>query len=130
VADTSHRPQIRGYPFTDSNMLRELPSQQGLEVARRHVRTLMRRMVIETIYSSPSTSQPAPGHKISPYLLGGMASRAPIGVDMDITYIPTAHGFVYLAAVVNCFSRKYWLGSYRFIGRDIEFDNIVRPYSA
>jgi putative transposase len=65
------------YPFAGSRMLRDLLSQQGLEVGRRHVRSLMRRMAIEAIYRRPNTSKPAPVHKIYPYLLGGMAITRP-----------------------------------------------------
>jgi putative transposase len=95
------------YPFAGSRMLRDLLWQQGLEVGRRHVRTLMRRMAIEAIYRRPNTSKPAPGHKIYPYLLRGMAITRPNQVwAMDITYIPMARGFVYLAAVVDWFTRR------------------------
>jgi putative transposase len=95
------------YPFAGSRMLRDLLSQQGLEVGRRHVRTLMRRMAIEAIYRRSNTSKPAPGHRIYPYLLRGLAVTRPNQVwAMDITYIPMARGFVYLAAVVDWFSRK------------------------
>src|ERR1035438_6550236 len=94
------------YPFAGSRMLRDLLSLQGLEVGRRHVRTLMRRMGIETLYRRPNASKPAPGHKIYPYLLRGLSITRPNQVwAMDITYIPMAHGFVYLAAVVDWFSR-------------------------
>jgi putative transposase len=95
------------YPFAGSRMLRDMLSQQGLEVGRRHVRTLMRRMGIEAIYRKPNTSKPAPGHRIYPYLLRGLAITRPNQVwAMDITYIPMARGFVYLAAVVDWFSRR------------------------
>jgi putative transposase len=95
------------YPFAGSRMLRDLLSLQGLEVGRRHVRTLMRRMGIETLYRRPNTSKPAPGHKIYPYLLRGIAITRPNQAwAMDITYIPMARGFVYLAAIVDWFSRR------------------------
>jgi putative transposase len=95
------------YPFAGSRMLRDLLGHQGLEVGRRHIRTLMRRMGIEAIYRRPNTSKPAPGHRIYPYLLRGMAITRPNQVwAMDITYIPMARGFVYLAAVVDWFSRR------------------------
>ena len=95
------------YPFAGSRMLRDLLSQQGLEVGRRHVRTLMRKMSIEAIYRRPNTSKPAPGHRIYPYLLRGLAiTRSNQVWAMDITYIPMARGFVYLAAVVDWFSRR------------------------
>ena len=95
------------YPFAGSRMLRDLLSHQGLEVGRRHIRTLMRRMGIEAIYRRPNTSKPAPGHRIYPYLLRGLAITRPNQAwAMDITYIPMARGFVYLAAVVDWFSRR------------------------
>jgi putative transposase len=88
-------------------MLRDLLSHQGLEIGRRHLCTLMRRMGIEAIYRRPNTSKPAPGHRIYPYLLRGLAITRPNQVwAMDITYIPMARGFVYLAAVVDWFSRR------------------------
>jgi putative transposase len=95
------------YPFAGSRMLRDMLSLQGLEVGRRHVRSLMRRMGIETLYRKPNTSKPAEGHKIYPYLLRGLAITWPNQVwSTDITYIPMARGFVYLAAVVDWFSRR------------------------
>ena len=95
------------YPFAGSRMLRGLLWQQGLEVGRRHIKTLMRRMGIEAIYRKPNTSKPAPGHRIYPYLLRDMAVTRPNQVwAMDITYIPMARGFIYLAAVVDWFSRR------------------------
>lgn len=95
------------YPFAGSRMLRGLLRQQGLAAGRRHIRTLMRKMAIEAIYRRPNTSKPAPGHRVYPYLLGGLAITRPNQVwAMDITYIPMARGFVYLAAVVDWFSRR------------------------
>jgi putative transposase len=67
----------------------------------------MKRMGIEAIYRKPNTSKPAPGHKIYPYLLRNLPVIRPNQVwAMDITYIPMARGFVYLAAVVDWFSRR------------------------
>jgi putative transposase len=95
------------YPFAGSRMLRGLLWQQGLKVGRRHIKTLMKRMGIEAIYRKPNTSKPAPGHRIYPYLLRGLAITRPNQVwAMDLTYIPMARGFIYLAAVVDWFSRR------------------------
>jgi putative transposase len=95
------------YPFAGSRMLRGLLWQQGLEVGRRHIKTLMKRMGIEAIYRRPNTSKPAPGHKIYPYLLRDLVVTRPNQVwAMDLTYIPMARGFIYLAAVVDWFSRR------------------------
>jgi putative transposase len=95
------------YPFAGSRMLRDFLNREGVEIGRRHVATLMKRMGIEAIYRRPNTSKPAPGNKIYPYLLRGLKVDRPNQVwAMDITYIPMARGFVYLAAVVDWFSRR------------------------
>ena len=94
-------------PFAGSRMLRGLLAAEGCKVGRRHVKTLMRRMGIEALYRRPRTTKPEPGHKIYPYLLGGMEITRPNQVwAMDITYIPMARGFVYLAVVLDWFSRR------------------------
>ena len=88
-------------------MLRDLLRGEGVAIGRERVATMMRRMGIEAIYRRPHTSKPAAGHKIYPYLLRGLAVERPNQVwAMDITYIPMARGFVYLAAVVDWFSRR------------------------
>ena len=95
------------FPFAGSRMLRDLLAAEGIAVGRLHVATLMKRMGIEALYRRPSTSKPAPGHRIYPYLLRKLAVTRPDKVwAMDITYIPMARGFVYLAAVVDWFSRR------------------------
>jgi putative transposase len=95
------------YPFAGSRMLRDLLRSEGVVIGRERVATLMRRMGIAALYRRPNTSKPAPGHKIYPYLLRGLAVERPNQVwAMDITYIPMARGFVYLAAVVDWFSRR------------------------
>jgi len=95
------------FPFAGSRMLRGLLAAEGRKIGRRHVKTLMRRMGIEALYRRPRTTKPEPGHKIYPYLLRGMAIARPNRVwAMDITYIPMARGFVYLAAVLDWFSRR------------------------
>jgi len=95
------------YPFAGSRMLQALLKRDGFEVGRLHVATLMKTMGIEAIYRRPNTSKPAPGHKIFPYLLRKVPVTEPNQVwAMDITYVPMARGFVYLAAVVDWFSRR------------------------
>jgi putative transposase len=101
------------FPFAGSRMLRDLLMAEGFRVGRLHVATLMKRMGLEAIYRKPNTSKPAPGHKIYPYLLRKLPVTRPNQVwAMDLTYIPLARGFpmargfVYLAAVVDWFSRR------------------------
>lgn len=60
------------HSFAGARMLRDLLRREGVVIGRRHVATLMKRMGIEAIYRRPNTSKPAPGHKISPYLLRGV----------------------------------------------------------
>src|SRR5918998_1680410 len=95
------------HPFAGSRAPRDLLRGEGVGVGRERVATMMRRMGIAALGRRPSTSKPAPGHKIYPYLLRGLAVERPNQVwAMDITYIPMARGFVYLAAVVDRFSRR------------------------
>ena len=95
------------FPFAGSRMLRGLLAGEGIKVGRRHVVTLMKRMGIEALYRRPRTTKPEPGHKIYPYLLRGLAITRPNQVwAMDITYIPMARGFVYLAAVLDWATRR------------------------
>jgi putative transposase len=95
------------FPFAGSRMLRDLLVTEGLMVGRLHVSTLMKRMGIEALYRKPNTSKPAPGHQVYPYLLRKLPITRPNQVwAMDITDIPMARGFVYLAAVVDWLSRR------------------------
>ena len=95
------------FPFAGSRMLRGLLAAERCKIGRRHVKTLMKRMGIEALYRRPRTTKPEPGHKIYPYLLRGMEIVRPNQVwAMDITYIPMARGFVYLAVVLDWFSRR------------------------
>jgi putative transposase len=95
------------FPFAGSRMLRGLLVAEGCKIGRRHVKALMWRVGIEALYRRPRTSKPEPGHKIYPYLLRGMVIERPNQVwAMDLTYIPMARGFVYLAVVLDWFSRR------------------------
>jgi len=94
-------------PFAGARMLRDLLRLQGFKVGRKHVATLMKRMGIEALYRKPRTTKPGAGHKIYPYLLRHRSiDRVNQTWAMDITYIPMAKGFVYLAAVVDWFTRR------------------------
>jgi len=77
-----------------------------LKVNRKCVQRLMRRMGLEAIYPQRRTTRPAAGHKIYPYLLRNLAVTRPNQVwASDITYIPLRHGFLYLVAVMDWYSR-------------------------
>jgi putative transposase len=95
------------FPFAGSRMRRDLLVAEGFTVGRLHVSTLMRRMGLEALYRKPNTSKPAPGHQIYSYLLRKLPITRPNQIwAMGITSIPMARGFVYLAAVVDWFSRR------------------------
>jgi putative transposase len=79
---------------------------RGEEVNRKRVRRLMRRMGLEAIYPKPRLTLAGKGHKVYPYLLRGVAiERADQVWGTDITYVPMTGGFMYLAAVIDWFSR-------------------------
>ena len=95
------------HPFMGQRMLARQLKRQSVQVGRLHVRTLMLRMGICAMAPQPGTSQPAPGHKIYPYLLRHVPIIQANQVwALDTTYIPMAHGFVYLTAVVDVASRR------------------------
>ena len=74
------------HPFCGSRMLRDMLRREGIEVGRRHVATLMRRMGIEALYRKPNTSKKHPAHPVYPYLLRGLSiERANQVWAMDIS---------------------------------------------
>jgi putative transposase len=109
------------HPFMGARMLRDSLRREGFTVGRKHVRTLMTRMGVEPLYRRPRTTKKHPGHQVYPYLLRGLTIERPNQVwAMDITYIPMARGFVYLAAVVDWASRRV-LAHRVSISMDAEF---------
>jgi putative transposase len=76
-------------------------------VNEKRIQRLMRLMRLMPIYQKPNTSKPAKGHKPYPYLLGGLRIDRPNQVwCADITYLPMRRGFLYLVAIMDCFTRK------------------------
>jgi putative transposase len=93
-------------PFYGARKIAACLKGQDYTVNRKRARRLMRIMGLKAIYRRPMTSKPAPGHKIYPYLLGGMKITQPNQVwAADITYIPMARGFLYLVAIIDWYSR-------------------------
>lgn len=94
-------------PFLGSRRIVDALVEQGHRADRKRVRRLMRRMGIQAIYSGPKTSKPHPQHKIYPYLLRGLEiNRANQVWASDVSYIPMETGFVYLAVIMDWYSRK------------------------
>jgi len=84
-----------------------LTKDEGCIVGKDHVRTLLRRMGIMALFPMRNLSKPNPAHKIYPYLLKGVeVTRVNQVWSVDITYIRLAHGFAYLVAVIDWYSRR------------------------
>ena len=95
------------FPFAGARMLRDMLKLEGVEVGRKHVRTLMERMGIAAIYRKRNTSAPHPAHPIYPYLLKNLTIDRPNQAwATDITYIPMQRGFVYLVAIIDWATRR------------------------
>jgi putative transposase len=95
------------HPFYGSRrMRRALKDDHQISICRDHVRRLMATMGLEAIYPKKNLSIPTPGAQIYPYLLKNLAIIRPNHVwGTDITYIRLAHGFCYLMAILDWFSR-------------------------
>jgi putative transposase len=95
------------FPFAGARMLRDILKLEGVEVGRKHVRTLMERIGIAAIYRRRNISAPHPAHPIYPYLLRGVTIDQPDQAwATDITYIPMKRGFVYLVAIIDWATRR------------------------
>ncbi len=98
--------QYTACPFYGSRRMTAWLAEQGEEVNRKRVQRLMRVMGLEAIYPKPRLSLAGKGHKVYPYLLRGVPiGRADQVWSADITYVPMVSGFMYLAAVIDWFSR-------------------------
>ncbi len=98
-----------------------LRRRQGIRIGHNKVRRLARAMGLEAVYPKPRLSMPSCEHKIYPYLLKNMEIKKPNQVwATDITYIRLARGFVYLAAIMDWFSR-YVLSWRLSISLDADF---------
>ena len=94
------------WPFLGSRRMTAMLGSEGHAVNRKRVRRLMRKMDIAALGPRPGTTKPAPGHKIFPYLLRGLAIERPNQAwCADITYIPIGRGFLYLVAIMDWASR-------------------------
>jgi putative transposase len=94
-------------PFYGSRRMAITLSGPEEPINRKRVQRLMRVMGIEALHPRPRTTTPAEGGtRIYPYLL---RDRELTTVDQvwssDITYVPMKHGFMYLTAAIDGFSR-------------------------
>ncbi len=98
--------QYTARPFYGSRRMTVWLNEQGEEVNRKRVQRLMRVMGLEAIYPKPRLSTAGKGHRIYPYLLRGVKVQRRDQVwSTDITYVPMPSGFMYLAAVIDWYSR-------------------------
>jgi putative transposase len=87
-------------------MAKWLSQHEQQEINRKRVQRLMRRMGLEAIYPKPRLRVAGRGHRSYPYLLRGVAIVRPDQVwSADITYVLLTSGFMYLAAIIDWFSR-------------------------
>lgn len=94
-------------PFYGSRQMARHLRRQGHTVNRKRIKRLMQLMGLEALYQKPRTSTPNPEHRIYPYLLRKMIIDRPNQVwCTDLTYIPMRHGFLYLVAIMDWYSRK------------------------
>jgi putative transposase len=92
--------------FGQMKFVEELTNTLGIPINRKRVQRLMRLMGIEGEYQKPRTTISAKNHKIYPYLLRDYAVLKPNEVwSTDITYIPMRHGYMYLTAIIDWYSR-------------------------
>jgi putative transposase len=99
--------QYTATPFYGVERMTAVLRREGLVVGHNRVRRLLRWMGLEALYPKPRLSVPGgPEHRVYPYLLRGVRIERPNQVwSADITYIRLAHGFAYLVAVLDWFSR-------------------------
>ncbi len=93
-------------PFYGIRRMKAWLETQGYAANHKRVQRLLRLTGLEAIYQRPRLSAPAPGHRIYPYLLRGVKiARVNQVWSTDITYIRLLHGFIYLVAIIDWFSR-------------------------
>ena len=98
--------QYTARPFYGSRRMTIRLNERGEGVNRKRVQRLMRVMGLEAIYPKPRLSLAGKGHRIYPYLLRGVkVERRDQVWSTDITYVPMPSGFMYLAAVIDWYSR-------------------------
>lgn len=87
-------------------MVKYLRREKGKKCGPKRVRRLMRKMGLEPVYPKPNTSRPNKQHRVYPYLLEGVTIEWVNQVwSTDITYIRLEHGFAYLVAIMDWYSR-------------------------
>lgn len=95
------------HPYYGARRIQKALSVPDHKINIKRIRRLMKKMGILAIYPKKDLSKPAPAHKKYPYLLRGLDLTGPNHVwSMDITYVKMRHGYLYLTAVMDWYSRK------------------------
>jgi hypothetical protein len=99
-------------PFYGSRRMTVYLERAGETVNRKRVQRLMAVMGLEALFPKPRTTTPAPGARVYPNLLRDpVLTHADEVWSSDITYVPMRHGFMYLTAVIDWYSRYVlWRG--------------------
>ena len=94
------------HPFLGTRKMTIYLDTQGYPVNRKRIQHLYNKMGIEAVYPKPNLSANNTEHKVYPYLLRGLTiNRINQVWSTDITYIRMKHGFVYLIAIIDWYSR-------------------------
>ena len=94
------------YPFYGSRRIAALLNRESIHINRKRVQRYMREMGIAGIYPGPNLSKRNTEHRVYPYLLRNVTSNYPNHIwGIDITYIRLKHGWMYLVAIIDWFSR-------------------------
>jgi putative transposase len=95
------------YPFYGFRRIKTALEEYGYFVGKKLVISLMKKMLLHTVYPKPKTTVPGKDHRVYPYLLRGLKIECVHQVwETDITYIGMAKGYMYLAAIIDVYSRK------------------------
>ncbi len=98
--------QYTKMPFYGVEKMTEWLRRQGFTVNPKRVRRLVRLMGLEAVYPKKRLSVPSKEYRKYPYLLRDLAIERPDQVwCADITYIRMLHGFLYLVAIMDWYSR-------------------------
>jgi len=94
------------HPFYGSRRITVMLNRENIHINRKRVQRYMREMGIAGIYPGPNLSKRNTEHRVYPYLLCNVTSNYPNHIwGIDITYIRLKHGWMYLVAIIDWFSR-------------------------
>jgi putative transposase len=94
------------HPFYGSRKITAVLTREGELINRKRVQRYMREMCIAGIAPGPNLSKRASQHRVYPYLLRGVTASVPNQIwGSDITYIRLRHGWLYLVAILDWYSR-------------------------